>query len=165
MQCHLRSLICSRGSLTIWTLPSSNWQYNVSQLCIHFFFDICMWGPTWPCEVIHHIPRCTNRNNHASWNTLVACKTRIIEFLWSPTAAVGIKICAIKFVHRVILLQTRGVSDPRVVFSLALSQCARFLSLVEFHSSKIGMIQTCRFVRRTTRLSRLRNWRTRDNDF
>ncbi|KAF8074984.1 Symplekin tight junction protein C terminal-domain-containing protein [Lyophyllum atratum] len=57
---------------------------------------------------------CTNRSNGAAWNTLAACKTRIIEFLWSPTSSVGVKVSAMKFVQRVILVQTRGVSDPRL---------------------------------------------------
>ncbi|GLB41805.1 putative symplekin tight junction protein C terminal [Lyophyllum shimeji] len=57
---------------------------------------------------------CTNRSNGAAWNTLSASKTRIIEFLWSPSTAVGVKLSAMKFVQRVILVQTRGVSDPRL---------------------------------------------------
>ncbi|KAF5383732.1 hypothetical protein D9615_003524 [Tricholomella constricta] len=57
---------------------------------------------------------CTNRNNHTAWNTLSACKARIIEFLWSPTTGVGVKLSAMKFVQKVIIVQTRGVSDPRL---------------------------------------------------
>lgn len=59
--------------------------------------------------------RCTNRNNHTAWNTLSTCKARIIEFLWSSTVISGVKLCAMKFVQRVIVVQTRGISDPRVV--------------------------------------------------
>jgi symplekin len=51
-----------------------------------------------------------------TWDTLVQCKTRILELLWSPTVSVGVKLSAVKFLQRVILVQTRGVSDPRVVF-------------------------------------------------
>ncbi|KAG5647460.1 hypothetical protein DXG03_009391 [Asterophora parasitica] len=57
---------------------------------------------------------CTNRNNHTTWNSLTACKARIIEFLWAPTAGTGVKLSAMKFVQKVILVQTRGVSDPRL---------------------------------------------------
>ena len=47
---------------------------------------------------------------------LVQCKTRILELVWSPSVSIGVKLSAVKFLHRVILVQTRGVSDPRVVF-------------------------------------------------
>ncbi|KAG6910030.1 hypothetical protein DXG01_013754 [Tephrocybe rancida] len=57
---------------------------------------------------------CINRNAHAAWNTLTTVKTRIIEFVWAPTSSVGIKLAAMKFVQKVILVQTRGVSDPRL---------------------------------------------------
>ncbi|KAG6866570.1 hypothetical protein C0991_002055 [Blastosporella zonata] len=57
---------------------------------------------------------CMNRNGHAMWNTLTAAKTRIIEFVWAPTSTVGVKLAAMKFVQKVILVQTRGVSDPRL---------------------------------------------------
>lgn len=57
---------------------------------------------------------CTNRSNPSAWNTLSACKNRIIEFVWSQTVSVGVKLSAMKFVQRVILVQTRGISDPRL---------------------------------------------------
>ncbi|KAG5652626.1 hypothetical protein H0H81_004355 [Sphagnurus paluster] len=57
---------------------------------------------------------CTNRNNHAAWNILATCKARIIEFVWSPTTPLGVKLSAMKFAQKVILVQTRGVSDPRL---------------------------------------------------
>jgi Symplekin/PTA1 N-terminal len=60
--------------------------------------------------------RCTNRNQRSAWDTLVQCKTRILELVWSPTVSIGVKLSAVKFMQRVILVQTRGVSDPRVVF-------------------------------------------------
>lgn len=41
-------------------------------------------------------------------------KTRILEYVWSPTATHGLKFAAIKFMQRAILVQTRGISDPRV---------------------------------------------------
>ncbi|KIK09035.1 hypothetical protein K443DRAFT_672073 [Laccaria amethystina LaAM-08-1] len=57
---------------------------------------------------------CTNRSNPSAWNTLSACKNRIIELVWSQTVSVGVKLSAMKFVQRVILVQTRGISDPRL---------------------------------------------------
>jgi len=73
------------------------------------------------CRVGRHLPshltlRCTNRNLRATWDTLVQCKTRILEFVWSSSVSIGVKLSAVKFLQRVILIQTRGVSDPRVVF-------------------------------------------------
>ncbi|KAG6857467.1 hypothetical protein H0H87_003534 [Tephrocybe sp. NHM501043] len=57
---------------------------------------------------------CINRNAHAMWNTLTTVKTRIIEFVWAPNSTLGVKLVAMKFVQKVILVQTRGVSDPRL---------------------------------------------------
>ncbi|KAF8909398.1 Symplekin tight junction protein C terminal-domain-containing protein [Gymnopilus junonius] len=57
---------------------------------------------------------CTNRSNPGSWNTLSAAKTRIIELVWAPNVNAGVRFCAVKFVQRVVLVQVRGVSDPRL---------------------------------------------------
>ncbi|KAJ7245107.1 Symplekin tight junction protein C terminal-domain-containing protein [Mycena haematopus] len=57
---------------------------------------------------------CTNHSNPALWNTLSTCKARIIEFVWAPTTTNGVRFSSIKFLQRVILLQTRGISDPRL---------------------------------------------------
>ncbi|XP_006461965.1 hypothetical protein AGABI2DRAFT_206048, partial [Agaricus bisporus var. bisporus H97] len=57
---------------------------------------------------------CINRSNPAAWHTLTSCKNRIIEFVWSSMINEGVKLSAIKFVQRVILVQTRGVQDPRL---------------------------------------------------
>ena len=59
--------------------------------------------------------RCTNRSNPAAWNTLSNCKARILDMVWSSTASAGVKFSAVKFLQRVILVQTRSVSDPRVL--------------------------------------------------
>lgn len=50
----------------------------------------------------------------------------------------GVKLSAMKFVQRVILVQTRGVQDPRVVIykpSLAIETCIPELS-VKFTASE-----------------------------
>ncbi|KAI5124287.1 hypothetical protein M0805_005134 [Coniferiporia weirii] len=57
---------------------------------------------------------CTNRTLRTAWDTLTTCKARILELVWSPTATSGVKLAALKFMQRVILVQTRGVSDPRL---------------------------------------------------
>lgn len=62
--------------------------------------------------VFRHL--CTNRSNPAAWNTLSAAKSRIIDLLWASNINVGIRLSAMKFAQRVILVQTRGVSDPRL---------------------------------------------------
>lgn len=58
--------------------------------------------------------RCISRNPRQQWDTLVQCKAQIMDFVWSPVAGSGIKLSAVKFMQRMILLMTRGVSDPRV---------------------------------------------------
>ncbi|KAH7890752.1 Symplekin tight junction protein C terminal-domain-containing protein [Phlebopus sp. FC_14] len=57
---------------------------------------------------------CTSRTPHQQWDILSRCKSRILEFIWMPTANSGVKLPAVKFMQRVILLQTRGISDPRL---------------------------------------------------
>lgn len=57
---------------------------------------------------------CTNRTLRPMWETLAGCKSKILEMVWSPTTTSGIKLVALKFMQRVILVQTRGVSDPRL---------------------------------------------------
>ncbi|KAJ7066730.1 Symplekin tight junction protein C terminal-domain-containing protein [Mycena amicta] len=57
---------------------------------------------------------CTNHSNPAAWSTLTTCKNRIISLAWASGTNAGVRLTAIKFVQRVILLQTRGISDPRL---------------------------------------------------
>ncbi|KAJ7623311.1 Symplekin tight junction protein C terminal-domain-containing protein [Roridomyces roridus] len=57
---------------------------------------------------------CTNHSNPAAWNTLSTCKARILEWVWAPGVNNGVRFSAMKFLQRVILLQTRGISDPRL---------------------------------------------------
>ncbi|KAH9924792.1 Symplekin tight junction protein C terminal-domain-containing protein [Fomitopsis serialis] len=57
---------------------------------------------------------CVNRNSRDLWQVLSQTKVRILEFVWSPTVSNGIKFAAIKFMQRAILVQTRGISDPRL---------------------------------------------------
>ena len=63
-----------------------------------------------------HPSRCINRNPVGQWETLTRVKARIVEFLKDPasTATLGVREAALKFAQRVIQVQTRGVSDPRV---------------------------------------------------
>jgi symplekin len=58
--------------------------------------------------------RCTNKNERAQWETLTRAKNRIIDFMWAPGAQAGVQFAAVKFLQRVILVQSRGVADPRV---------------------------------------------------
>ncbi|KAH9965034.1 Symplekin tight junction protein C terminal-domain-containing protein [Lactifluus volemus] len=57
---------------------------------------------------------CTNRNERLQWDTLTRAKNRIIEFMWAPNTHAGIQLAAVKFLQRVILVQSRGVADPRL---------------------------------------------------
>ncbi|KAG1882112.1 hypothetical protein F4604DRAFT_1678546 [Suillus subluteus] len=41
-------------------------------------------------------------------------KAHILEFIWSPITSTGVKVSAIKFMQCVIIVQTRGISDPRL---------------------------------------------------
>lgn len=58
------------------------------------------------------IRSCNNRNDAEIWNKMIAIKQKILN-LWD-IAPIGVRISCIKFVQRVILVQSRGVTDPRV---------------------------------------------------
>ncbi|KAJ7760455.1 Symplekin tight junction protein C terminal-domain-containing protein [Mycena metata] len=57
---------------------------------------------------------CANHTNPAAWNTLSTCKARILDFVWAPTTTNGVRFSSMKFLQRAILVQTRGISDPRL---------------------------------------------------
>ncbi|KAI0050978.1 hypothetical protein FA95DRAFT_1555019 [Auriscalpium vulgare] len=57
---------------------------------------------------------CTNRNARQLWDTLAQAKNRILELVWAPNVNTGVRLAAIKFLQRVLLVQTRGVADPRL---------------------------------------------------
>ncbi|KAF8544419.1 hypothetical protein BDD12DRAFT_815871 [Trichophaea hybrida] len=56
---------------------------------------------------------CSNRNDSDTWNKMVAIKSKILN-LWD-VAPTSVRICCIKFVQRVILVQSRGITDPRLM--------------------------------------------------
>ncbi|CAE6440409.1 unnamed protein product [Rhizoctonia solani] len=58
---------------------------------------------------------CTNRSARQQWDTLLAAKSRVLAFVDDASLPLGIRLSAIKFMQRAILVQTRGVNDPRVV--------------------------------------------------
>ncbi|KIY64034.1 hypothetical protein CYLTODRAFT_402460 [Cylindrobasidium torrendii FP15055 ss-10] len=57
---------------------------------------------------------CQNRSNVAAWQTLLRCKTRILALVETPGTRNGLRAVAVKFAQRVILVQTRGIADPRL---------------------------------------------------
>ncbi|KAG1763530.1 hypothetical protein EDD22DRAFT_1050139 [Suillus occidentalis] len=46
------------------------------------------------------------------WDVLPQCKAHIQEFVWSLTVSTGVKVFSIKFMQRIIIVQTRGISGP-----------------------------------------------------
>ncbi|GJJ11108.1 hypothetical protein Clacol_005339 [Clathrus columnatus] len=57
---------------------------------------------------------CSNRTLRQPWETLLKAKAQILELITAPHASAGVKVAALKFMQRVILVQTRGISDPRL---------------------------------------------------
>jgi hypothetical protein len=82
--------------------------------------------------------------------------------LWSPGVKAGVKLASMKFVQRVILVQTRGVSDPRVVCHLPSMRTLFLKSLVNFNSCKTKMTQTFPTAQVTTRSLIPPSWKPRD---
>ncbi|KAF8273075.1 Symplekin tight junction protein C terminal-domain-containing protein [Lactarius quietus] len=57
---------------------------------------------------------CANRNERPQWDTLSRAKSRIIELMWAPNTHAGVQFAAVKFLQKVILVQSRGIADPRL---------------------------------------------------
>lgn len=55
---------------------------------------------------------CNNRDDQATWDKMDMIKSKILS-LWD-SGPVGVRLGCIKFVQRVILVQSRGVTDPRL---------------------------------------------------
>ncbi|ODQ52290.1 hypothetical protein SAICODRAFT_132914 [Saitoella complicata NRRL Y-17804] len=68
------------------------------------------------CASIYHIVFgyiCTNGKEDArSWKIMTAIKSRVLR-LWDEGAE-GVRICCVKFVQRVVFVQTPGAKDPRL---------------------------------------------------
>ncbi|KAL7270748.1 hypothetical protein RUND412_006537 [Rhizina undulata] len=60
--------------------------------------------------IFRHI--CQNREDAATWGKMDTLKAKILR-LWD-TAPAGVRVCCIKFVQRVILVQSKGYTDPRL---------------------------------------------------
>ncbi|CUS08643.1 unnamed protein product [Tuber aestivum] len=60
--------------------------------------------------IFRHI--CNNREDAATWKKMDVLKSKILN-LWD-TGPTGVRLCCVKFVQRVILVQSRGVTDPRL---------------------------------------------------
>lgn len=107
----------------------------------------------------------TNRSARQQWDTLTNAKTQILGLLDDPNLALGIRLSAMKFMQRAILVQTRGVNDPRVIYSQYMFQENNTLMLCSVHVSfRIRATRTFRYVRRTTRLFLLRRLKLRDRN-
>ncbi|KAI0322800.1 Symplekin tight junction protein C terminal-domain-containing protein [Amylostereum chailletii] len=57
---------------------------------------------------------CTNRSARQQWETLNQAKTRILEMVFAPHINAGVRLSAVKFMQKAILVQTRGIADPRL---------------------------------------------------
>ncbi|KAL4250329.1 hypothetical protein ABKN59_005891 [Abortiporus biennis] len=58
---------------------------------------------------------CTNRNPRHQWDIVNDAKRRILEFVSAPNVPMGVRLAAIKFMQKAMLVQTRGGSDPRLI--------------------------------------------------
>ncbi|KAI0091687.1 Symplekin tight junction protein C terminal-domain-containing protein [Irpex rosettiformis] len=70
-----------------------------------------IFGTIYPL-IFRHL--CTNRALRHQWEVVSQAKARILNFAFAPQTPMGVKVVALKFVQRVILVQTRGGNDPRL---------------------------------------------------
>jgi symplekin len=57
--------------------------------------------------------RISDPNDQQHWQTMTDIKSNILNRM--NTAPPGVRICCVKFVQQVVLVQTPGVIDPRVL--------------------------------------------------
>lgn len=69
------------------------------------------------CAHVARFSSCSNRSTRTPVDTWNAAKRRLVGFLESPRTPPGIIVVTLKFVQRVILVQSRAFSDPRVAQS------------------------------------------------
>jgi len=60
-------------------------------------------------------------NDSHHWQLMVAIKSNILRRMDSATP--GVRICCVKFIQQVVLVQTPGVVDPRVNIASPPSPC------------------------------------------
>lgn len=66
--------------------------------------------------------RCTNPSKSEEWQKVGIIKQKIL-WLWDAGPP-GVKLCCIKFVQRVVQVQTPGVTDPRLANKSEISLAA-----------------------------------------
>lgn len=54
----------------------------------------------------------SDRNDSHHWQLMLAIKSNILRQM--DSAPSGVRICCVKFVQQVVLVQTPGIIDPRV---------------------------------------------------
>jgi hypothetical protein len=54
----------------------------------------------------------SDRNDAHHWQLMLAIKSNILQHM--DSAPSGVRICCVKFVQQVVLVQTPGIIDPRV---------------------------------------------------
>ncbi|KAG9093472.1 hypothetical protein FS749_014324, partial [Ceratobasidium sp. UAMH 11750] len=89
---------------------------------------------------------CANRSARQQWDTLTATKSRILALLDDTTLPLGVRLSAIKFMQRTILVQTRGVNDPRNKADPNLSLCPSdhpFISAAALENEGGELVKKC----------------------
>lgn len=59
-----------------------------------------------------HVPSVSDPSDTQNWQLMAAIKSNILRRM--DSAAPGVRICCIKFLQQVVLVQTPGAADPRV---------------------------------------------------
>jgi hypothetical protein len=54
----------------------------------------------------------SDRNDAHHWQLMLAIKSNILRHM--DSAPSGVRVCCVKFVQQVVLVQTPGIIDPRV---------------------------------------------------
>ena len=85
---------------------------------------------------------------------------RILELVWAPNVNNGVRLAAIKFAQRVILVQTRGINDPRV--GLYLQTRVQVFTATSAVSSKTRTTLTSTWFPQTILSCLPRCWRQRE---
>ncbi|KAG8821629.1 hypothetical protein FRC19_007529, partial [Serendipita sp. 401] len=57
---------------------------------------------------------CSDPSLHPHWLKMVDVRTRVLDYNTHPTTPLGVRLAVVKFIQRVILVHSKGPSDPRL---------------------------------------------------
>src|ERR1700761_1942265 len=107
---------------TMSTFTQSNKSFRHTLPCIQLYLVSCKCNRT----IFIQVDRlCTSASSRQSttrlqWDSLSRVKAKILAIVNDDSVHMGRRLVALRFMHKVIIVQTKGVTDPRVSIAICL---------------------------------------------